>query len=102
MHAAVLADLALAASREERHNKIHRKTVGPLSYSDYPDNFSVVVADRPSFINPHDEAATRRSSYLCRSSTRLSFRPSPSRSLSLSRLVSVRDCGISFEVRDYL
>lgn len=86
---------------EERHNKIHRKTVGPLSYSDYPDNFSVVVADRLSFINPHDETATQRSTCLCRSSMYLSFRPPLTPSLSLC-LVSVRDCGISFEVRDYL
>jgi hypothetical protein len=108
MHAAAAAAAAASLTSllprvEERHNKIHRKTVGPLSYSDYPDNFSVVVADRPSFINPHDEAATRRSSRLRRSGTHLSFRPtSPSPSLSLSRLVPVRDCGISFEVRDYL
>lgn len=99
MYACTASLTSLLPRVEERHNKIHRKTVGPLSYSDYSDNFSVVVADRPSFINPHDEAATRR---IILSLSLYHLFPSLLLILFLSCLVPVRDRGISFEVRDYL
>lgn len=35
-----------------------------LASSDYPDNFSVVVVNRPSFINPHERTGASHSLFL--------------------------------------